>query len=214
MNEPVNNPRRSLMPLIVVGIVAVIAGALAARFMLQTRAQAPPLTTGTALTPAHPVPQFSLLDGDGKAFTRDSLRGHWSLVFFGFTHCPDICPTTLSVLGEVHKQLANLPAGQQPAVIFISVDPQRDTPDVVGKYVHFFSSDFVGVTGTVEAIDQLTSAAGVPVARVPLPSGDYTVDHSGAIFVIDPDAALHAVLSSPDKADAISADYRRLIASF
>ncbi len=212
MTEPTAAPRRSLMPLIIVGIVAVIAGALAARFGLQT-AQAPPLVTGTALRPAHPVPQFSLVDGDGKPFTRDSLRSHWSLVFFGFTHCPDVCPTTLSVLSDVHKQLANLPSGQQPTVIFISVDPQRDTPDVVGKYVHFFSSDFVGVTGSVEAIDHLTAAAGVPVARVPLPSGDYTVDHSGAVFVVDPDANLSAVLSSPHKADDISADVRRLIAS-
>jgi protein SCO1/2 len=212
MTEPLATPRRSLMPLIIVGIVAVIVGALAAHFALQTP-QAPPLTTGTALTPAHPVPQFSLVDGAGKAFTRDSLRGHWSLVFFGFTHCPDICPTTLSVLGDVHKQLANLPSGQQPTVIFVSVDPQRDTPDVVGKYVHFFSSDFIGVTGSVEAIDHLTAAAGVPVARVQLPSGDYTVDHSGAVFVVDPDAALSAVLSSPTKADDISADFRRLIAS-
>lgn len=201
------------MPLIVVGIVAVIAGALAARFMLQRPHDAPPLTTGTALTPAHPLPEFSLLDGAGRPFTRDSLRNRWSLMFFGFTHCPDVCPTTLGVLGQVHKQLANLPIAQQPAVIFVSVDPQRDTPEIVGKYVHFFATDFIGVTGSVAAVDQLTAAIGVPVARVLLPSGDYTVDHSGAVFVVDPDAALRAVLSSPASADAISADYRRLIAS-
>jgi protein SCO1/2 len=132
-------------------------------------------------------------------------------LFFGFINCPDVCPTTLAVLSQVTKQVADLPQLQRPAVVFMSVDPQRDTPDKVGAYAGFFSPDFVGVTGMPEEVDNFTRALGVPVARVALDRGGYTVDHSGAIFVIDPSSSLRALFSSPRDAAELAADYRRLV---
>ncbi len=197
--------------LALVGMLAVIAGFLAAHFIFQARCGQPVLFTGTLIEPPRPLPEFSLLDGRNQSFKRANLKDHWSLLFFGFTNCPDVCPNTLSVLSQVNKQLADLPLLRRPVVIFVSVDPQRDSPDKVDAYARFFNADFVGVTGALEEIDNVTRTIGVPVARVPLGSGGYTVDHSGAVFAIDPDGALRAVFSSPQDSTELAADYRRLV---
>jgi protein SCO1/2 len=132
-------------------------------------------------------------------------------VFFGFTHCPDVCPTTLAMLAQVEKKLAEAPTAAAPQVVLVSVDPERDTPEKLAQYVKYFSPSFTGVTGPVAAIDEFTRTLGIPVARTPLPNGDYTVDHSAAILLFDPDGAMHALFSGPHSADLIAADYRRIV---
>jgi len=196
----------------VVAIVAIGAGALVARAVLD-RSQTTDLglATATVVAPARPLPQFTLTDQGGAAFDNDSIRGHWSLVFFGFTHCPDVCPTTLAMLAQVEKKLAALPPAVAPRVVLISVDPQRDTPEQLASYVKFFSPTFTGVTGSPAAIDEFTRALGIPAARSSLPNGDYTVDHSAAILLFDPSGAMHAIFSAPHSADIIAADYRRIV---
>ena len=208
----VSSTRPATLTLVLVGMLAVVAGMFAARLMLKSRNPVPLLASGTVLEPPRPLPEFSLLDGGNRPFRRVDLSGHWTFLFFGFTNCPDVCPTTLAVLSQVTKQLADLPQLQKPAVVFMSVDPQRDTPDKVGAYAGFFGSDFVGVTGIPEEVDKFTRAVGVPVARVPLDTGGYTVDHSAAVFVIDPSTSLRALFSSPRDATELAADYRRLVA--
>lgn len=134
-------------------------------------------------------------------------------MFFGFTTCPDICPTTLALLARVEKSLSDLPTQTRPQVVLVSVDPERDTPEQLQKYVRFFSPSFVGVTGSPAQIDEFTRAMGAPVAKRPLGEGGYTVDHSGSIFVIDPSGAMRALFSPPHSQDALVADLRALLNS-
>lgn len=205
---------QSFLVAVAVGIVAIASGLLLAHALLN-RGEPPATVKATVLTPPRPLPQFSLVDHTGAAFDTSRLKGHWSLLFFGFTRCPDVCPATLGIMAQAERLLVDLPAEQRPHVVLVSVDPQRDTPEQLASYVRFFSPSFVGVTGTQPAIDDLTRALGVPVARVASPNGngDYTVDHSAAIFVIDPQGALRALFSTPHVPATIADDYRRLAAA-
>jgi protein SCO1/2 len=155
---------------------------------------------------------MQLTDHDGNTFGVERLRGRWTLLFFGFTHCPDICPTTLATLATVRSALADLPAPQRPEVVLVSVDPARDLPAVLARYVSHFDPSFTGVTGDPAAIDALTRELGVAVMiGAPAADGAYTVDHSAAIFLIDPQAAWTAVFGAPHDAKTIAADYRGIV---
>ena len=195
-------------------LVAALAGAVTAWITIERPGTRPALEQATLLEVARPLPQFELLDQAGRAFLRDKLRGQWTLMFFGFTNCPDVCPTTLATLAEVRRQLADLPAGELPVVAFVSVDPARDTPEALGRYVANFDPQFLGVTGQPVALEVLTHHLGVAVAIGPASEdGNYTVDHTAAIFLIDPSAAFMAVFGSPHAADVIARDYRSIIAT-
>jgi protein SCO1/2 len=196
----------------VVAIVAVAAGALLSHTLLQ-RASAPVLAKATLLQPPRPLPEFAFTDQEERPFGPEQLRGHWSILFFGFTSCPDVCPTTLAILKESEKLLADLPGEQQPQIIFVSVDPQRDTPTQLARYVKSFSPTFTGITGGQEAVQEFARQMGVPVAITPLEGGGYTVDHSAAIFIVDPNGALRALSSTPHTAQIIAADYRTIVAT-
>jgi protein SCO1/2 len=203
---------QSLSITAVIAIVATAVGVLLSRTLLDSgRTVDMGLAQATLLQPPRPLPAFSLLDQSGATFDNARLTGHWSLLFFGFTHCPDVCPTTLALLAQVEKQLAadtSLPA---PQVLLVSVDPERDTPAQLASYVKFFSPSFGGVTGKPEAVAALTRAMGIPVAKVDLPNGAYTVDHSSVILLIDPQGAMRALMSAPHVAAVIAADYRRIV---
>ena len=195
-------------------LVAALAG-LATAWITIGRPDTPPaLEQATMLDVARPLPQFELVDQAGRAFQRDNLRGQWTLMFFGFTNCPDVCPTTLAALAEVRRKLKDLPAGDLPAVVFVSVDPARDTTEALGRYVAHFDPQFMGVTGLPVAIEALTHDLGVAVSMGPVSQdGNYTVDHTAAIFLIDPSAAFAAVFGSPHVADVIARDYRSIVAA-
>lgn len=170
----------------------------------------PVLASGTLIAPPRPLPRVGFTDHEGQPFGGDRLRGRWSLLFFGFTSCPDVCPMTLGILAQVEKQLIDLPAQQHPQIVLISVDPKRDTPEQLSKYLGFFSPKFVGVTGAQETVDEFARQMYVPVAITPLAEGGYTVDHSASIFVVGPDGALRALFSPPHSPDVLAADFRRL----
>lgn len=197
-----------------VGIVAIAGGMLLARSLMEVGSGAQPaVVKATVLTPARPLPEIALIDQAGAEFDGSRLKNRWSLLFFGFTRCPDVCPTTLGMLAQVAKSLADLPPGERPQIVLVSVDPQRDTPQQLAAYVRFFDPSFTGVTGTQHAIDSFTRALGVPVAISKTGNGDYTVDHSAAIFLIDPQGALRALFSTPHESAVIAADYRRIVAA-
>jgi len=198
----------------VVAIVAIAAGMLLSRVLLEGAGGGPTLAKATLLEPARPLPPLSFVDHQGQPFGPERLRGHWSILFFGFTHCPDVCPMTLALLAQVEKQLADLPAGQRPQVILMSVDPERDTPEQLAGYVKSFSPTFTGVTGEQAAMHEFAMKLGVPVAITQLPGGGYTVDHSAAIFVIDPSGSLRALSSTPHEAPIIASDYRSIVAAY
>jgi protein SCO1/2 len=192
-----------------VAIVAVAAGILSARWVLQRQGAAQP-ATATLLSPPRPVPPLALIDQDNQPFDTARLRGGWSFVFFGFTSCPDVCPVTMSALAATNKLLADLPAALHPRVVMISVDPERDTPERLATYVKAFDPSFVGATGTKAAIDELAQRMGVLVAKRPLEGGSYSVDHTTSVFLIDPDGALRALFSPPHTPKLIAEDYRRI----
>jgi protein SCO1/2 len=204
-------------------VLLVLAAALAglATAWVTIRKPGAPLVLeqATLLDAARILPQFELIDQAGRAFQRDSLRGHWTLMFFGFRNCPDVCPTTLAALAEVRRKLADLPAGDLPAgdlpaVVFVSVDPGRDAPEVLGRYVGHFDTHFLGVTGPLPSLEALTRNLGVAFSiGPPSEDGNYGVDHTAAIFLIDPSAAFTAVFSSPHLADVIARDYRSIVAA-
>jgi protein SCO1 len=206
---------RSIALAAAVAIVAIGAGMLLSR-SLQNHigAGAVALASGTLLDPPRPLPAAQLVDQDGAAFGADRLRGQWSLLFFGFTSCPDVCPTTLATLAQTYRQLADLPAAQRPQVVLVSVDAQRDTPQRLAAYVKYFSPDFLGVTAPSQpAIEEFARQMGVVVAITQLPDGNYTVDHSAAIFLVDPQGSLRALFSPPHSAALLAADYRRIATS-
>jgi protein SCO1/2 len=196
----------------VIAIVAIAAGMLLSRALIDGTSR-PTLAKATLLEPARPLPPMAFVDHESQPFGGDRLRGHWSILFFGFTHCPDVCPTTLALLAQVEKQLADLPSEHRPQIILMSVDPQRDRPAQLAKYVKSFSQSFTGVTGDQATMHEFALKLGVPVAISPLPSGDYTVDHSAAIFIIDPSGALRALSSTPHDVSLIASDYRSIVAA-
>lgn len=153
-----------------------------------------------------PVPPFSLTRADGKPLTRDDWKGRWTVAFFGFTNCPDICPNTLGVMRDVHKLLAAQGLADKVRFDFISVDPDRDTPETLARYVGFFSPDFVGATGKDDQLQPLTRALGLLYTRSPTGNGDYSVDHSASIVIIGPQPALVGLFRPPLDAAAITAD--------
>lgn len=191
-------------------ILVCVAGGVVAALILAPR---PPvaLASGTLLQPARALADFSLIDNRGRSFASSDLRGHWSLMFFGYTNCPDYCPATLTILAAVEKQLraAKTPA---PQVIFVSVDAKRDTPEHLDQYVPNFAPDFVALTAPDQpAIEALAKKWGVPVALQYAADGSYSVDHSTAIFVIDPAGKLAAVLTGPFSVDALRSDFQRIV---
>jgi protein SCO1 len=187
----------------------VVAAACAAlggfRLAQQLDSAGPRLASGTWLPQARPLGEFTLTDTTGRPFTRRDLVGAPSLVFFGFTHCPDVCPTTLLKLAQISRRapITGL------RVVFISIDPQRDTPAVLGMYVHAFDPAFQGLTGDAPAITRLAANFGVAVNRVELPGGDYTMDHSAVVFLLDSAARITAIFTPPFDAPAVTADLER-----
>ena len=165
----------------------------------------PQLASATWLPQSRPVPEFTLTDTSGRSFTRQDLASAPTLVFFGFTHCPDVCPTTLLKLAQARRRAAL--AGLR--VVLISVDPQRDTPSALGLYVHAFDPQFQGLTGDPATIARLAASFGVAMNRVELPGGDYTMDHSAVIFLTNDAAQIAAIFTPPFDVASVSADLER-----
>ncbi|MDH3419569.1 MAG: SCO family protein [Gammaproteobacteria bacterium] len=156
------------------------------------------------------LPAFNL-DGTGnETYSRDNLRGQFSLMFFGFTNCPDICPLTLATLAQAYGELED--AGSQlPEVVFVSVDPNRDTIDAIAAYLSNFDARFTGVTGSRRNLDPLLRALGVTVMVQEFPNQpSYSVTHNGTIYMIGPDAELIATIDGSVSAREIAIDFRRV----
>jgi protein SCO1/2 len=167
--------------------------------------------TATVLPQPRPLPDFALTDTSGREFTRASLYGRHRLLFFGFTHCPDICPLTLQVLATAVDEVAVRAPDLVPEVVFVSVDPHRDSPDRIRDYLRNFDAQFVGVAGSDAALEPLIQALGVTVHKVETDGEHYNVVHNGTVFVIDPDAALVAIFGgSSHDAQTIVSDYLRI----
>ena len=179
-----------------------IAAVLATSLLVASCSRAPaPPQTATVLPQPNPVPTFSLLDQHGNAIDETVFRGQWDLVFFGFTHCPDICPMTLQVLAAAKAELADSGQSPLPRIVLVSVDPERDTPEVMRQYVDYFGDGNLGITGTLDEITRLTSGLGIYFQKQDTDSEFYNVDHSAAVLVVDPAGGFSAVFGGTHKVE-------------
>jgi protein SCO1/2 len=185
-------------------LVAVAAGA---GFALYERSQQPvTLRAGTALPEPRPIGDFALTDQQGRPFSRASLEDHWTLLFAGFTHCPDVCPTTLALMAQLRKDVGR----DDLQYLFVSVDPERDTPAVIARYLAHFDPALVGATGTREETERFTAGLGLAQVRNPGVGDEYTVDHSTAFVLLDPKARLAGYFQAPHVREALAADLAAL----
>jgi protein SCO1/2 len=171
-------------------LAAAAAGYMVAR---QLNHDSPALVAGTRLPEPRPVAEFSLQDHLGAAFGTNELRGHPSLVFFGFTHCPDVCPTTLALMA----QLAREPRLAGLRLVFVTVDPRRDDAATLASYVQAFGGAITGLRGDDAQLEPLLQSLGAARSVQQLAGGDYQVDHSATLFFIDTQGRLAAVFTPP-----------------
>ena len=172
---------------------------------------APPAMKAVRLFAApRALPDYRLALSDGTALTPASLRGHWTVVFLGFTHCPDVCPTTLTELKQAQAAWAPMPIATRPRVLFVSVDPERDTPKIVGDYAHYFHADTLAATVGEPALQDFAHGLGLVYMKVPLEGGDYTMDHSATLVVLDPQGRQAGLIRPPLVPADIASDLRAL----
>lgn len=166
------------------------------------------IENGTVFPIPRDITPFNLVNAQQQSFTNSNLTGHWSVLFFGFTQCPQLCPTTLAILNDTYQQLEKKKNVQLPQIVFISVDPERDTPPVIQKYLSSFNKNFVGATGSQEEIKKLTAALNVLYMKVQKPNTDdpmsYQIDHSGTLLLVNPEGKLLALFSSPHTAEILA----------
>jgi protein SCO1/2 len=194
---------KSTWLLVLLAVVAAAGGIWVAQ---RTSDQAPQLTSGTWLPQPRPIPEVSLVDQSGQPFTNQNLQGHPTLLFFGFTHCPDVCPTTLARLAQVVKA-ANMP---DLKVLLVSVDPERDTPELLERYVHAFSPDFGAVTGKLDDIQHFARELGIAIAKVDTGGGQYTVDHSAVVTLLNRKGQRVALFTPPYEVAPVAADLQNV----
>ncbi len=151
--------------------------------------------------------EIALIDHNGKPFTRASLEGRWTLVFFGFTYCPDICPTTMTFLNELMASLEGTEV-EDTRVVMVSVDPARDTVEQLADYVPYFNPEFTGVTGEFLDIHRFATALNTPFRKVPGQGEDYQVDHSANVVLINPKGDYHGFFKAPLDQAKMKVTYR------
>jgi protein SCO1/2 len=196
-------PRLALIAIALAGLLVLITGV----FLAVAYREGPKGVAGGVLGSAIGGP-FHLVDHNGKPFTEADLKGKWHLIFFGFTHCADTCPTTLSELSVALDQLGT--GRDAVRIVFISVDPERDTPDVLKSYVSSFGA-IVALTGTADEVKQAAKAYRVYYAKHPLAGGDYDMDHSAVIYVMDPEGHFATTLSPAAPAADLAARLKKLL---
>lgn len=160
------------------------------------------------------LPEFELIDHNKQILGKNRLRGKWSLMLFGYTSCPDICPTTLNTINHMVKAIDDPDVREAVRVYFVSVDPQRDTPELLATYMNYFNSEFTGATADIDKLKILTSALGVSHKIKKKSENDlaYTVSHSGFVVLIDPEVQFTGLFfTAPDDVQAIVRDMTRLV---
>jgi protein SCO1/2 len=198
--------KRSALYLLPLVLAAAAAGYMVSR---QLARAAPVLTSGSTLPAPRPLPAFSLTDQTGAAFGRAQLAGAPALMFFGFTHCPDVCPTTLALMAQLRRE----PAMARLRPVFVTVDPARDDTRALGLYVNAFGGNMVGLRGEMPDLEPLLKGMGVAHSITPLPGGSYVVDHSAALYYINARGQWSAAFTPPFTLDSLRQDLTTLLAS-
>ena len=200
------------LSLILIAIISVSLGLWLSQKISHTK-KPPANLAATFLVKGKPLTAFSLIDDNHKTFDLARLKGKWSFMFFGYTNCPDVCPLSMKIMQGVWQKLP--PAVLKRAqMVFVSVDPGRDTPEILKSYVQYFHPDFLGVTGDPDQIDILTRQLGILYGfEDPEPgTKNYTVNHSAQIILVDPQAHMRAVFSPPHDAAKIADTFQKILA--
>jgi len=197
---------RFVLPAALLGGLAIL-GAVA--FFTLEHGDRPRGAAGTLLASAIGGP-FRLVDQNGKTVTDADLKGKWSLIYFGYTHCPDACPTALNDIAIALDELGPQRAAVRP--VFITVDPERDTPEVLKAYVTSFDAPILALTGTPEEIAQAAKGYRVYYAKHPEAGGDYSMDHSSVIYVMDPQGRFTASFTQENSPEEIAERLKKLLA--
>ena len=219
MNERKKKNRRLALVfcLFIALLVAFVFWEITSRADHLAQVQMQEKISGTILKTPFPAPKITLEAGNGKVFSNADLKGHWSFIFFGFSSCPYVCPTTLAQLNAMMQQLKA--AGLKddfPQIVMVSVDPDRDTAQRMHSYVTSFNTDFIGLRGSLAQTLQLAKEMKVSFAKVQAPGDDpsrYTITHTATITVVDPEGNIHAYLSYPHKAAVMARDYQVILHS-
>ena len=159
------------------------------------------------------VTDFALIDHNSQPFTKEKLKGHWTLMFFGYTSCPDVCPTTMASIRAFNQLLkeADDKAAGKLKVVFVSVDPMRDTPEKLAAYVHYFDEHYIGATGEYIDIFNLAHQLNIAFAYTPSKDGAYDVSHSGEIALINPEGDFHGFFKSPPDPQKMLVTFRSML---
>jgi protein SCO1/2 len=180
--------------------------------------QAVELKSGTLFPVAREIHPFNLLTAPaGQSFSNENLKGHWSMLFFGFTHCAMLCPTTLTSLNQSYQKLQAAKVAQLPQVVFISIDPERDSLKDINDYVKMFNKNFTGATGTKQQLDKLTKEFSILYMKITTDNSqknNYQIDHSGTVLLINPQGQLQALFSPPIDAKALADDYQKVMKAY
>ena len=186
----------------------ILSLSIIATFILGCSSKSPEYST--VLTKPIKLDEFMLTADDDSVFSNQSLKDKWSLLFFGYTHCPDVCPLTLHQLAQANKELADK-LDSIPDIIMVSVDPDRDTSEILQKYVRSFGENVSGVTGKNEELDKLTSQLGIFYNANKHEGENYSVNHSAAVILINKNAEFHAVFSAPHSIEHFVSDLPLLL---
>jgi protein SCO1/2 len=162
---------------------------------------------------AKTLPEFELIDHNGQILSKARFRDRWSLIFFGYTHCPDVCPTTLQDLSDMMKAIQHDEVRQALQVVFVSIDPDRDSAEILKKYVQYFNPDFIGATAALPEIDRLTDAIGIMHSREKTSEDQvvYGVSHSASVLLLNPLAEFAGLFSAPHDSLAMANDLGKII---
>jgi protein SCO1 len=197
---------KKILAVLVMAAAAGLGLAMSQRYFGEsvTAVPAPRLQAVTVIDAPRALPAFSLQTAGGT-LTAENLKGSWTVVFVGFTHCPDICPTTLTELAQAQAIWAKSDLDNKPKLLFLSIDPERDSPEALAEYAAFFNKDTLTATAQEPQLGEFTRALGLVYMKVPQ-GGTYTMDHSATLVLLNPNAEFAGIIRPPLKPQAIAQD--------
>lgn len=207
---PIKNNRTLITIIGLLAFGALIAGLFTAQ-SVHNKAIDVRKFHGTFLNKPRKILPFALTGIDNKPFNNTSLKGHWTMVFFGFTNCGSICPTTMAELGKMYRLLQRKGTQELPHVVMISVDPDRDNADKLTQYVKAFDPHFYGASGDENSINAMTQEMGIAYSKIALSGDDdpqhYDIEHTGTVILLNPKGQLSAFFTMPHYASLLAKDY-------
>jgi protein SCO1/2 len=202
---------------IILLIVAIFTTSVFYFSIIQKRHKKPTIQSvkieGTFIPVAKEIADFQLTANNGKPFSKNDMKGHWTMMFFGFTNCGYVCPTTLAELNKMHQILKKqIPDQQLPQVVLVSVDPERDSVERMNDYVRAFNVNFIGARAEIKETEALENQLHISAIKMPAEgSNNYMVNHSAEIILFNPEAKIQAYFSFPPKSDRLAEDYRAIL---